>query len=148
MLGCSFSWEGDLSKNGLMTRHVEECKNVPMYRTRIPNNPSGPFAGNLVVSMRPYRKEQLDLVDQITSSYPSSHGGPIHFGNSEELGILNIDKPDWGESVTIEEGEVPVFWACGVTSQTAIEASQIDFAITHSPGHMLICDTPVSAAYQ
>ena len=52
LLGCSFSWENQLTDAGLQPRHIEQGCNVPMYRTAIPNTPAGPFAGHLVVSMR------------------------------------------------------------------------------------------------
>lgn len=40
----------------------------------------------------------------------------------------------------IAPGEIPVFWACGVTPQAAVVESAPPFAITHAPGHMLITD--------
>jgi uncharacterized protein YcsI (UPF0317 family) len=33
-----------------------------------------------------------------------------------------------------------VFWACGVTPQSVINAAKVPFAITHSPGLMLVTD--------
>ena len=39
-------------------------------------------------------------------------------------------------------GEVPVFWACGVTPQAAVVESRLPLVIAHEPGHMLITDTP------
>ena len=56
------------------------------------------------------------------------------------IGIKDINKPDFGDSVEIREGELPVFWACGVTPQAVIMAAKPDFAITHAPGHMFIAD--------
>ena len=38
----------------------------------------------------------------------------------------------------LEPGDVPVFWACGVTPQAAVMVSKPEFAITHAPGHMFI----------
>ena len=73
---------------------------------------------------------------KLSSRYPGAHGGPIHFGSPEALGIQNIDKPDFGDPVEIKPDEFPVFWACGVTPQSALAASKIPFAITHSPGCM------------
>ena len=38
----------------------------------------------------------------------------------------------------IREGEIPVFWACGVTPQAAVERAKPPIVITHAPGHMFI----------
>jgi len=57
LIGCSFSFEESLIKFGLGVRHIEEGRNVPMYRTNVPCKESGIFKGNMVVSMRPYRPE-------------------------------------------------------------------------------------------
>ncbi|KAL3926982.1 MAG: hypothetical protein SGPRY_003036, partial [Prymnesium sp.] len=102
----------------------------------------GPFAGNLVVSMRPYLPTQLARVNEVTSAYPGSHGGPVHWGDPEEIGISHsqLSQPCWGDCVDIRPGEVPVFWACGVTPQTALAEARLPLAITHAPGHMFICD--------
>ena len=102
----------------------------------------GPFGGNLVVSMRPYLPHQITQVDALTSRYPGAHGGPVHWGDPEPLGISMDQLPDppWGEAVSIRSGEVPVFWACGVTPQTALQEARLPLAITHAPGHMFICD--------
>jgi uncharacterized protein YcsI (UPF0317 family) len=43
-------------------------------------------------------------------------------------------------------GEIPVFWACGVTPQAALETARLPLAITHAPGHMLVTDFLNSAA--
>mmetsp|Transcript_8837 Transcript_8837/g.14339 ORF Transcript_8837/g.14339 Transcript_8837/m.14339 type:complete len:128 (-) Transcript_8837:169-552(-) len=111
-----------------------------MYRTSLKNQQSGPFQGNLVVSMRPYKESQIEEVNQITKSYPGAHGGPIHWGNPDALGIGDIHDPDYGDVTHINNDEVPVFWACGVTPQTALEAAKLPIAITHAPGHMFIAD--------
>ena len=68
------------------------------------------------------------------------HGAPIHFGNPEMLGIKDLSQADFGDAVTINDNEVPVFWACGVTPQVAIEQAKPPFCITHSPGCMLVTD--------
>jgi hypothetical protein len=149
LLGCSFSWELALEEAGLCPRHVEEGRNVPMYRTAIENERAGAFKGNLVVSMRPYSPEGASKVAAITQQYPGAHGGPVQIGLDKEgqeegsrLGIKQGDlaSPNWGESVTINEGEVPVFWACGVTPQTAIMDAKLPLVLTHSPGHMFVTD--------
>jgi len=140
LLGCSFSFEHDLVAAGLTVRHLQLGRNVPMYRTNRPCEPAGKFAGPLVVSMRPYRPEQIDEVTRITARYPTMHGPPIHVGDPAELGIADLAHPEFGDAVPLEVGEVPVFWACGVTPQLALAAAQPELCITHSPGCMFVLD--------
>lgn len=140
LIGCSFSFEGELMEAGIGIRHVEEHSNVPMYKTNIPCVPAGIFSGNMVVSMRPIPYRQVVKAVMVTGAMPKVHGAPIHIGNPEAIGISNISNPDYGDPVTIKEGEVPVFWPCGVTPQAVIEHAKPDFVITHAPGHMLITD--------
>jgi uncharacterized protein YcsI (UPF0317 family) len=139
-LGCSFSFEEALVAAGLDVRNVTEGVNVPMYRTNIPCEPAGPFAGNMVVSMRPFAASQAIRAIQICSRFPAVHGAPVHLGDPAEIGIEDISKPDYGDPVTLHKGEMPVFWACGVTPQVALEKAAPPLAITHSPGYMLVTD--------
>ena len=145
VLGCSFSFEGALIEAGLRLRHIDEGKNVAMYRTNIPNSPAGPFGGTLVVSMRPFAPRDAIRAIQVTSRFPNVHGAPIHFGDPAAISIADIARPDWGDAVAILPGEVPVFWACGVTPQEAIRAARPSFSITHKPGSMLVTDLRNSA---
>lgn len=140
LLGCSFTFENALAQAGLGVRHLEEGRNVPMYRTTRTCRPAGRFAGNLVVSMRPYRPEQIEQVIAVTGRFPTMHGEPVHVGDPAGLGINDLARPDFGESVTLRPGEVPVFWACGVTPQVAICTAGCAFAVTHSPGCMFVTD--------
>ncbi|MEX2185325.1 MAG: putative hydro-lyase [Pirellulales bacterium] len=140
LLGCSFTFESALVAAGLGVRHIDEARNVPMFRTNRPCAAAGRFAGPLVVSMRPYRREQIDDVVRITGEFPRMHGGPVHVGDPAALGIADVRTPDFGESVTIRDDEIPVFWACGVTPQLALLAAKPEIAITHSPGHMFVTD--------
>jgi 5-oxoprolinase (ATP-hydrolysing) len=144
LLGCSFSFEDALAVAGLVPRHVEEGVNVPMYRTSWPTKAVGPFAGPLVVSMRPIPRSRVQEAYAITRPYVWAHGEPVHHGDPSVLGIGDLARPDWGDAVTIRRDEVPVFWACGVTSQLAVtqalRAGAIDQAVTHAPGHMFIGD--------
>lgn len=140
LIGCSFSFEQALLQNDIPVRQIEEQCNVPMYRTNIPCRPAGIFKGPMVVSMRPMTEKQAIRAIQVTSRYPSVHGAPIHFGRPEEIGIHDLAHPDFGDPVTIRDGEIPVFWACGVTPQAAVMASKPEIAITHAPGHMFITD--------
>ena len=140
VLGCSFSFEEALLAEGMPIRHIERSVCVPMYRTNIACQSAGPFAGPMVVSMRPFKAADAIRAIQITSRLPAVHGAPIHIGFPEQIGIKNIGKPDYGDAVPIDSGELPVFWACGVTPQAAITAARPPFAITHAPGSMLVTD--------
>ncbi len=140
LIGCSFSFEEALIADGLDIRNMSEGKNVPMYNTNIACEPAGRFNGNTVVSMRPFTPADAIRMIQICTRFPSVHGAPIHFGDPAAIGIEDINKPDYGEAVTIKENEVPVFTACGVTPQAAIMATKPEFCITHSPGCMVVTD--------
>ena len=140
VLGCSFSFEEALMSEGLAIRHIEQGCNVPMYRTNVPCTPAGPFAGPLVVSMRPFKPADAARAAKITARYPRVHGAPVQIGDPASLGIVDIGKPDYGDAVAIAGDEVPVFWACGVTPQSIILESKPEFAITHAPGCMLVTD--------
>ena len=139
-LGCSFSFEQALIEDGIEIRHISCEVNVPMYRTNIPTVPAGPFHGPLVVSMRPMRPADAIRAIQITSRFPAVHGAPVHIGMPDAIGIADINLPDYGDPVPIRPGEMPVFWACGVTPQAVIAAVRPEFCITHAPGAMLITD--------
>jgi uncharacterized protein YcsI (UPF0317 family) len=140
LLGCSFTFERALLAEGLPVRHVEQGVNVPMYRTSVECRPAGRFAGPLVVSMRPMTAAQAIRATQITSRYPSVHGAPVHVGDPEAIGIIDLATPDYGDPVEIRPGELPVFWACGVTPQAVAAASRPALMITHAPGHMFVTD--------
>jgi uncharacterized protein YcsI (UPF0317 family) len=141
LLGCSFAFEEALLKAHVPVRHIEEGKNVPMYVTDIPCRDGGIFRGPLIVTMRPIPYEKVARAVQITSRYPFVHGAPVHIGSPDRIGIRDLSRPDFGEAVGIRNGEVPVFWACGVTPQVALLDAKPDICITHTPGHMFISDT-------
>ena len=142
LLGCSFSFEGPMLDAGLDVRHITDNHNVPMYITNIECVPAGVFHGPMVVSMRPMKPKDAVRAVQVTSRMPFVHGAPIHFGDPEAIGIKDISKPDFGDASIIKPGEVPVFWACGVTPQAVAMAVKPEFMITHAPGHMFISDVP------
>jgi uncharacterized protein YcsI (UPF0317 family) len=139
-LGCSFSFEEALVEDGIELRHMTCGSNVPMYRTNIQCEPTGPFAGPLVVSMRPLKPSDAIRAIQITSRFPSVHGAPVHLGLPAAIGIADLANPDYGDAVPVGHDELPVFWACGVTPQAVIAQVRPDFCITHAPGSMLITD--------
>lgn len=138
LIGCSFSFEDLLVDAGIEIRHITEKANVPMFNTNIPLKQAGKFSGNMVVSMRPIKSSQIATAVNVTNRLLGVHGAPIQIGNPAEIGIYDLANPDYGDAVTINENEIPVFWACGVTPKAAVMASKPKFAITHSPGHMLI----------
>jgi uncharacterized protein YcsI (UPF0317 family) len=140
VLGCSFSFELPILQAGIRMQHIERGMGVPMYRTNIDCVPAGRFKGKMVVSMRPFTPADAIRAVQITSRFPSVHGAPVHLGLPEAIGIRDIEKPDIGDPAEIRAGELPVFWACGVTPQVAIEAARPSICITHKPGSMLITD--------
>ena len=140
LIGCSFSFEEAMLDNGLPVRHIEQGCNVPMYRTNIATRAAGPFSGPLVVSMRPLNAADAIRAVQVTSRFPSVHGAPVHLGDPALIGIQDIGRPDYGDPVEIKPGEMPVFWACGVTPQSVVAATRPPFCITHAPGHMLVTD--------
>ena len=142
LLGCSFTFETALAAAWLPLRHVEQDRNVPMYVTNRMCRPAGRLHGPMVVSMRPIPGELVDTAIRLTGRMPAVHGAPVHVGNPAALGIDDIDQPEFGDPVAFEAGDVPMFWACGVTPQAAVMASRPPFAITHQPGHMLITDVP------
>ena len=140
VIGCSFSFEEALMANGIEMRHIVRGCNVPMYRTSIPTVQAGPFRGPMVVSMRPMSPANAIRAIEITSRFPAVHGAPVHIGNPGLIGIKNINTPDYGDAVPVQENEIPVFWACGVTPQSVIATVKPEFCITHYPGSMLITD--------
>lgn len=140
LIGCSFSFEAELLEAGIPVRHIEENRNVPMFNTNIPLKKAGIFGGNMVVSMRPIPYDLVVKAVNVTAAMPRVHGAPIHIGDPERIGINDISNPDYGEAVTVRDGEVPVFWPCGVTPQNTVMNAKPPIAITHSPGHMFITD--------
>lgn len=140
LIGCSFSFESPMIEEGIEVRHITENCNVPMYKTNIQCTPAGIFSGPTVVSMRPIPHRQVVKAVTITERLPQVHGTPIHIGDPSFIGINDINKPDFGDCVTIKEGETPVFWACGVTPQAVMMNTKPSFVITHSPGYMFITD--------
>lgn len=144
-LGCSFTFENALLRGGIPVRHIESGKNVPMYRSNIDLVPAGPFNGQMVVTMRPIPAEQVEQAKAISRRFPQAHGAPIAIGDPAQIGITDLANPDWGDAVNINDGEVPVYWACGVTPQNVLLAAKLPLCITHSPGHMLIADVAEDA---
>lgn len=144
-LGCSFTFENALVRNGIPVRHLETGRNVPMFKSSIDLVPAGRFAGQMVVTMRPVPAAQVDAAREISRRYPQAHGAPIAVGDPAQIGISDLSAPEWGDAVEIKDGEIPVYWACGVTPQNVLLDAALPICITHSPGHMLIADVAEDA---
>lgn len=140
LLGCSYTFEAALLAAGIPVRHIEEERNVPMYITSIECTPAGHFRGPMVVTMRPIPSRQVVEAVEVTARFPKAHGAPVHIGDPAAIGVEDLARPDFGDAVTIKEGEVPLFWACGVTPQVAAREARPELMITHAPGHMFITD--------
>jgi uncharacterized protein YcsI (UPF0317 family) len=140
LLGCSFTFENALLQAGVPVRHIELNRNVPMYRTNVACKPAGRFAGPMVVSMRPMSPAHAIAATRICSRFSRAHGTPVHIGDPSAIGVRDLDKPDFGDAVPVRAGEVPVFWACGVTPQAVVQAARLPFVVTHKPGHMFVTD--------
>ncbi len=148
VLGCSFSFEEALVEEGLELRHLSEGVCVPAYNTTIPCAKAGPFEGGMVVSMRPFAPADAIRAIEITSRFPLTHGSPVHLGDPGAIGIADLSAPDYGEAVTVRPGEIPLFWACGITPQVVVTNARPEICITHYPGHMLITDLPSRGSAQ
>lgn len=140
LIGCSYSFENAMLDAGIPLRHHEQGSNVSMFITNIECVPAGMFAGPMVVSMRPVHRSQIVKAVQVTSRFPDTHGAPIHIGAPSAIGVEDHTKPHLGDAVAFEDGEVPVFWACGVTPQAVAMESRPPLMITHAPGHMFVTD--------
>ena len=141
VIGCSFSFESELVEAGIDMRHNTMGRNVSMYLTGVDCVPAGSMSGKMVMSMRPIPHDRIVKAVQLSGAIPKVHGAPLHIGDPAAIGVKDIAHPEFGDPVDIREGEVPVFWACGVTPQSIVMNSKPEFAITHAPGCMLITDT-------
>jgi uncharacterized protein YcsI (UPF0317 family) len=142
LLGCSFTFDWALTAAGLPVAHQQQGVNVPMYVTNRPCVGAGSFRGPMVVSMRPFAGADIARAVEISARFPSMHGAPVHIGDPAALGIADVSRPDYGQAVRFSAGDVPVFWACGVTPQTVVVGARPELAIFHAPGHMFITDQP------
>lgn len=140
LIGCSFSFESAVIQQGIALRHVDQGRNVAMYRTNLACTPSGPFQGEMVVSMRPIKSRDVAKVVEVSSRFALAHGAPVHVGNPAVIGIQDLSRPDYGDFVPVMPDEIPVFWACGVTPQWIAQKSRLSMCITHAPGKMFVTD--------
>ncbi len=104
LIGCSFTFDHALAQAGLVARHYELDRNVPMYRTRVPLAPAGRLHGTMVVSMRPYRAADVERVRDVTRPYRVGHGEPVAWGDPAQLGIDDVTRPDYGDPPVLRPG--------------------------------------------
>ncbi|MBM3945970.1 MAG: putative hydro-lyase, partial [SAR202 cluster bacterium] len=140
LLGCSFTFEYALLSAGLAVRGLESDNTFSAFTTNVPCAPAGRFHGRMVVTMRPMTPAQAVQAVRVTSRFPLAHGAPVHIGDPVAIGIHDLARPDFGAPLEVHPGEVPVFWACGITPQVVALESGVPFMITHVPGHMFVTD--------
>jgi uncharacterized protein YcsI (UPF0317 family) len=140
LLGCSFGFEEALRSHGVPVRHIDRGTNCAMYLSNLECVPSGPFRGRTVVSMRGIPAGLVSRAVALTARHPLSHGAPLWVGDPAGLGIKDLAKPDFGDPPELLPGDVPVFWACGVTAHVVAANARLPLAIGHAPGHMFIAD--------
>jgi hypothetical protein len=75
----------------------------------------------------------------VSEGDPLPQAGSFTFEGDREIGVLDLH----GDPTEVRDGEVPVFWACGVTPQAVALQSKPPLVITHSPGHMFVTDVPI-----
>ncbi|MFI0486581.1 putative hydro-lyase [Actinomadura sp. 9N215] len=138
LIGCSYSFEHLLVAEGLPARHLEQGVNGSVFLSNIECVPAGKFRGKMVVSMQPIPAGLVEKAVEITAAHPEVHGGPVHIGAPEQLGIHDLAQPQWGDVVRLAPGDVPVFWGCGITPQQAAIESCAELMITHYAGHMFV----------
>ena len=140
-MGCSLSFDAVLLRNGLDVKHLERPGGrIAVYTSGLDCVPAGPFAGPMVVSLRPVPREQVARVAEVTGRYPATHGAPVHIGDPAEIGIADVAQVDWGLPPEIGPQDECMFWGCGVTPQAVAMAAGLPFMITHATGHMLLTD--------
>ena len=142
LLGCSLTFESALLAAGVPIRTLEMGIGTCDFVSSIRCVSAGKFHGPMVVSMRPMSPAQAVRATQVTTRFSATHGAPVHIGDPGAIGIEDINAPKFGAPVDFKPGEVPVFWACGITPQMAAVESKVDLMITHKPGHMFITDIP------
>ena len=140
VLGCSYSFEQALVEAGIRLKHWERGENSPYYVSSLDTVPAGRFGGKMVVSMRAIAAADVDKAIRVTERFPTVHGGPVHVGDPGKIGIAALDRPEGGQPMDVAPGEVPVFWACGVTPEIALANARLPFYVTHKPGAMVVTD--------
>jgi len=135
LIGSGITFDAALERAGVPTGSHRW-----VLRTHLPTEPAGPFGGDLIVTMRWLTPAQAITATQITARFPFNHGAPIHIGDPAAIGA-DLAGPMFGGPVpALPPDRVPVFWACGVTPQSAAEAARLPLFITHAAAHSFITD--------
>ena len=139
-LGCSFSFEEALAQADIRLTFRERNNVAAVYVTNIETAAAGPFRGPLIVTMRAFTPADAIRAVQITSRFPNVHGAPVHIGDPARIGV-NLDRRyrNVGDG-EVAGDELPVFWACGLTPQLAVQNAKPPLCLTHAPSCMLITD--------
>lgn len=139
-MGCSFSFEEALVNDGVPLPYLDRGEVAGVYQSTLETRPAGRFHAKLIVTMRPFSPPDAIRAIQITSRFPRVHGAPIHIGDPAQIGVdLNETYCGVGSKV-VGQGELPLFWACGLTPQIAAANARPPLFITHAPSSMLVTD--------
>jgi uncharacterized protein YcsI (UPF0317 family) len=139
-LGCSFSFEEAMLEAGLRLRFLERNDVAGVYVTNVETAAAGPYCGPLLVTMRAFTPSDAIRAIQITSRFPNVHGAPVHMGSPEAIGVDLAKRYQNVGDGEVRDGEIPLFWACGLTPQLAVSNAKPPLCITHAPSSMLITD--------
>ena len=138
--GCSFSLEDALRRAGVELAYERRGFGGAIYRTTIETRRVGDFGGPLIASMRPLTEADAERAVDLSRRLPQLHGAPVHVGAPAAIGVDLSSPLDAIGAVDVAPGEVPVFWACGVTLQDVLARVRPRVAITHVSSQMLVTD--------
>lgn len=137
LIGSGITFDAALERAGVPTD-----RNRWVLRTDQATDPAGPFRGDLIVTMRWLTPAQAITAVQVSARFPFNHGAPIHIGDPAGIGA-DLAKPMFGGPVPpIPSDQIEVFWACGVTPQSAAAAAKLPLFIVHAAAHSFITDLP------
>src|SRR2546428_2412713 len=117
LLGCSFTFEWALLDAGIRLWHVEQGKNVAMWRTSMQCRPAGVFHGPMVVSMRPIASSQLSKAVPASARFSQTPIAPVLIGDPAAIRVNDIAKPGRGDPQEFARGDGPAFRGVGATPQ-------------------------------
>jgi len=111
-----------------------------LYETEVETESAGRFAGPMVVTMRLMSPTQAVIACQLTGRFVYNHGAPLHMGDPAAIGV-DLGQPIVGPPLTcIPEGQMALFWGCGVTPQWTALRSRVELLIGHAPAHAFVTD--------
>ncbi|XP_003787035.1 D-glutamate cyclase, mitochondrial isoform X1 [Otolemur garnettii] len=140
LLDCSFSLEGTMEKVGLPGRDPAGPGHIGAYKTTVPCVTHAGFSCPLVVTVRAVPEDKLGKLVQASCSLGGERGQPIHIGDPGLLGIKELSKPDYGDPVVCQPGDVPVFWPSQLTSIGAVSSCKAPLAFVSTPGCTVMTD--------